>query len=429
MKNSSSHFDRRVIVLALMAIGAGTAFWQAWAGALVLGVAAITLMWPGGASGNGGVNELDALLTAVGSGHLTNRLPNEFSDPTLESIRVNLNSALDQTETAFREILGGMDASANARPWRRLQTTGLHGIFARVLEQMQGMLDDLEKAQVSVAREALLSRIFMRSERGLSMAIKHVSQSLGDVCTQASESGSMAHSFSDSALNMSEAAERMSVALGQAESSATQGSDAVADLSDKATVIRGLTGNIDNIAKQTNLLALNASIEAARAGESGRGFAVVADEVRQLADESQRSAEEIARAIKDMSQSMESAIAQIGQLSGAVSGARGTADEFRQQLAQSATSATQVGTMASSIESGAQAMEASMNVVALAQKARSDANLIINGEPVESLDLNEMEIEAAKVAAGQRWIKDDGEQKYLIDIYDRLFTSLEEQMQ
>jgi len=427
MKNSSSPFDRRWAVLALIAAGAGAGFWAAWAGALVLGLAAALLMWPSGRS-NQELDQLDALLHEVGRGHLTDRLPHEFSDATLESMRINLNSALDQTETAFREMLGGMEGTAKSRPWRRLQTSGLHGIFARVLDQMQHMLDELHTAQVAVAREALLSRIFMRSERGLSMAIHHVSSSLDSVCQQATDSGQLANTFSSSAMSMSQAAERMSAALGQAETSANQSSGAMADLATKADAIRNLTGTIDNIAKQTNLLALNASIEAARAGEAGRGFAVVADEVRQLADESQRSAEEIASAITAMAQSMKSAIEQTSVLTSSVSEARQTANEFGQDLAEAASSARQVGDMATDIVTGAHTMETSMNVVATAQKARSDANLIINGDPVDVSTLSEMEQEAARIAANRRWINDDGDRKHLVDIYEHLFANLEEQM-
>ena len=427
MKNSSLRFDRRFLVLVLMLAGIGAASWNLWAGLALIVIASVVLMWPQQTHSQE-LEQLDRLLSEAGQGKLNERLPRQFSDPTLESMRLNLNSALDQTETAFREILGGMDASANHNIWRRLQTTGLHGIFTRVLGQMQGTLDGLEAAQGSVAREALLSRIFMRSERGLSIAIHQVSQSLGDVSSQAAESGSMANAFSSAAMNMAEASERMSTALGEAESSATQGTAAVADLSEKADAIRKLTGNIDNIAKQTNLLALNASIEAARAGESGRGFAVVADEVRQLADESQRSAEEITKAIDAMSRSMGSAIAQIGQLSTAVSGARATANEFGHELASSAVSAREVGTLTASIASGAQSMESSMKVVAVAQKARSDANLIISGESTQELELSDIEREAARIAEGRRWIRDDGERKQLIEIYDRLFANLEEQM-
>jgi methyl-accepting chemotaxis protein len=424
MKNSSLRFDRRWAVLGLLALGAGLSYWQVWAGTGLILAAAVLLMWPG-QTDTPELRQLDTLIEEISQGKLNHRLPREFSDPLLESMRRNLNSALDQTETAFREILGGMDAGANHKSWRRLQTSGLHGIFVRVLTQMQGMLDDLQQAQVSVAREALLSRIFVRSENGLSLAIRQVSSTLGEVSNQASESGTKANAFSSAALTMSSAAERMSVALGEAESSANQGSVAVTDLSEKTEAIRRLTGNIDNIAKQTNLLALNASIEAARAGESGRGFAVVADEVRKLADESQRSAEEIARAIDAMSQSMGSAIERIGQLSGAVASARETADEFGHELAASAASAGQVGSLTGHIVNGAEAMEASMNVVAQAQKARADANHIIGGEATGDMALGELETEAARIASDRRWIHDASERERLVALYDRLFGELE----
>lgn len=427
MKNWFSRSERRAPALILLALGAALAFWSPWASLAALALTATVLLWPHGPR-RAELAALDSLLQAAGRGELTERLPRAFRDPQLEAMRVNLNAALDQTESTFREMLGAMDGSAHQRPWRRLHSAGLHGIYGRVLEQMQQMLDSLQDAQVSVIREALLSRIFVRSERGLSMAIDQVDRALKAVGQQATHSGERANSFSASARAMSTAAERMSVALGQAGDSAQAGSTAMAELSTTTEAIRDLTGTIDNIAKQTNLLALNASIEAARAGEAGRGFAVVAEQVRELADESQRSAESIAKAIGAMGQAMHTAIAQMQALSDSVGQARQTADEFGHNLATSATSADEVGAMTTRIVEGAQTMESSMNVVATAQKARADANVIINGDGDDLSQLSDMERDAAKIAASRRWVRDDGDRGALIAIYDRLFASLEEQM-
>jgi methyl-accepting chemotaxis protein len=67
---------------------------------------------------------------------------------------------------------------------------------------------------------------------------------------------------------------------------------------EEATVLTGLStevqqfvGQAKAIATRTNMLALNAAIEAARAGEEGQGFAVVADEVRKLASQAAQAAQ------------------------------------------------------------------------------------------------------------------------------------------
>ena len=146
---------------------------------------------------------LDELLVEVGQGKLQHRLPHAFKEPRLESIRVNLNSALDQTETAFREIVGAAEASAQNQYFRRLQTGGLHGTFRTVLEQMQAVLDRVAHAQESVALEALLSRIFLRSERGLAKAIAHVRHTLENVGGNADQVGVLSSSFASTANSLS----------------------------------------------------------------------------------------------------------------------------------------------------------------------------------------------------------------------------------
>jgi len=79
-----------------------------------------------------------------------------------------------------------------------------------------------------------------------------------------------------------------------------QTAEMIRQLADDSQKINGVVGVIHSIAEQTNLLALNAAIEAARAGDLGRGFAVVADEVRNLAKRVQTSTDEITSMVADL---------------------------------------------------------------------------------------------------------------------------------
>lgn len=416
---------RRWLSLLCLAGGIGLSFINPFMALIPLLITGFLISLPNTSEKNV-IHQVNGLLKKVKNGHLVSRLPESFADPVLDELRININSSLDQTETAFREMLGAMEASAApTHTGRILQTSGLHGTFKDVLVKMQFLLGQLESAKESIAREALLSKIFLSSERGLSVAIGHVSETLHQVTQHAAQVQTLSQTFSQSANVMSNAAHHMSTALGLAHHSAQNSTQSLLLLDQKTHTIKGLTGRIDEIAKQTNLLALNAAIEAARAGESGRGFAVVADEVRKLADQAQQSAIEISEAIAEVSSAMDSVSNQMDELGGAVSEARDTANSFSQELQQSAQSANVVNQLASTIGIGANHMESSMDKVSQAQQARANANATIHGEKIDLTRCNEAEKAVLTLAASKKWAQSLNDREALLRAYEDLFRHIE----
>ncbi len=102
------------------------------------------------------------------------------------------------------------------------------------------------------------------------------------------------------------------VSTAVAEAGATN--EQIGSLAQSAQKIGDVVKLIQDVAGQTNLLALNATIEAARAGEAGRGFAVVASEVKSLAVQTGKATEEIAGQIAAVQVSTDAAVKAIARI-------------------------------------------------------------------------------------------------------------------
>lgn len=429
MKNWFSQFSRYFLPVLLLVAGAVASLWQPMAAvATSLLAAAWLVALSFSPRKNPEIAQVRELLEKVADGRLEQRLPMRMLDPELEQLRISINSALDQTETAFREILGAVQASGKGHYFRKLQVTGLHGTFRSVLDEIQRVLDEVHRTQEIVDRESLLSRIFLRSERGMSSAMDTTNATLESVNEHAGHIASFSHSFVETAQEMVGAAEKMSQALTEAGQSAESSFAALNALTNAATDIRSRSSQIDDLASQTNLLALNAAIEAARAGEVGRGFAVVADEVRSLADQSQGTAQEISSSIRIMMDTLSSMASRFEVLRTAVDEARETSGIFGATLKQSADSANTVDQQATQINQLADVMGDSMKLLRSAQNARADVNAILNGNPIEIRSLSDIEQKAIDLAEQGRWSKDSADREALVGIYDQVFSDIERQL-
>ncbi len=126
-------------------------------------------------------------------------------------------------------------------------------------------------------------------------------------------------------------------------------------LSDSSQKISKVVSLISSFATQTNLLALNAALEATRAGEYGKGFAVVADEVRNLSLQSTEATTEIEKLVREIQEETQEVAAAME--AGVVQVAEGTnlVNETRESLNEIVIATAEIQGLVEAITSAANA--------------------------------------------------------------------------
>ncbi len=215
-------------------------------------------------------DELGAMLEAMASGDLSQRVETEFGGK-LGQLKANANRTAEELTRIVSEIQGSANEVKNAASEIRSGTADLS-------ERTEQAASNLEETAAS--SEQMAATVRQNAENA-----KSASKLAGNADQSAKTGG-----------------EVVEHAIG-----------AMAGIEESAQKITDIISVIDEIAFQTNLLALNASVEAARAGEAGKGFAVVAQEVRQLAQRSAQAAADIKTLIQDSNNQVRDGVQLVNQ--------------------------------------------------------------------------------------------------------------------
>lgn len=220
-------------------------------------------------------------------------------------------------ENPLRDAMLAAQRIATGDLKQKLKSTGNNEIgqllnsIADMQNQLQSMIRKIQDsvAQVSSSAEQLAAAstqvtnssvmqgeatsIVAAAMEELTVSIEQVASSAGNAEHKATDSGNRSEQGTQQVQEAAQEMERIADTVQQAVKQ-------IMALGEQAKQIDSIVDVIRGVAEQTNLLALNAAIEAARAGEQGRGFAVVADEVRNLAGRTSTSALEITSMISSI---------------------------------------------------------------------------------------------------------------------------------
>ncbi len=181
------------------------------------------------------------------------------------------------------EKLAENDFSENATKDSEDELGTISTQYNTFVVQIRELIDSLQTTSVSVSSAG--SQLSSISQQ-LALGANKQAGTTSGVAAAMEEMLQTINSNTEMAGNTNKIASQSAKKMKQTNGLIVKTLDAVAEISDKISII-------SELAEKTDMLSVNASIEAARAGVAGKGFAVVAGEIRKLADRSKSASVQI----------------------------------------------------------------------------------------------------------------------------------------
>ena len=258
------------------------------------------------------ITALTDAMKALAGGDKTVDVPSQESGDEVgdmaRAVLVFKESMIKADELAERE-----KESARRREERGRQIESLTGTFdSEVSELLRSLASSATEMEATASSMSKIADGTNERASTVASAAEQASANVQTVATATEELSSSIQEISRQVAQSSTVAER-------AVSEAHLTDEQIKGLAQAANKIGEVVNLITDIAEQTNLLALNATIEAARAGDAGKGFAVVASEVKNLANQTAKATEEIGQQVSNIQAETKEAVRAIQSITATIS--------------------------------------------------------------------------------------------------------------